>query len=410
MYGVLSQIRPRLCLAVRVSARLGLVSLLLAAACTGEQGDYPTVSRQDSTGVEIVETQHPVWTEGERWTIEELPRLEIGKASGESDYMFYRVAGALRLKDGRIAVADNFANQLRFYSPEGTFLKAVGRKGNGPGEYEYIRSLARCGADSILAFDLHWQVKVYTAAGNLIREMRLYEPESYRTPYHLACSPAGYFVIIGWGEDTFESVISLYQTHAHAYLLDREGQAVVDLGEFLVSERIGNVSQSSPHPFGRSTATAIGEEAIYIGTAQCLEVQVFALDGQLTAIWRGPAEDLSIRSQDLARYRQDQLASVDESQRASVERYLRELPIPEQFPAYTQFRLDSSGCLWVRRFQKPGNDKELWAVFSRNGAMLGDVQFPPDIEVTDIGADYILGVVKDEMGAERIRLYGLRRP
>jgi hypothetical protein len=81
--------------------------------------------------------------------------------------------------------------------------------------------------------------------------------------------------------------------------------------------------------------------------------------------------------------------------------------MPEQFPAYTDLRVDPEGNLWVQRFLRPGDDRNLWTVFAADGAMLGDIEIPTDLEITEIGADYVLGVSTDEMDVERVRLHRL---
>ncbi|UCC74409.1 MAG: hypothetical protein JSV86_07590 [Gemmatimonadota bacterium] len=203
--------------------------------------------RYDSAGIEAIESRGPAWSAEEAWVVEGEPSLEIGAQDGAPEYIFFRVAGALRLDDGRIVIADGFSNQVRFYSEAGEFLKAVGREGQGPGEYQYIRSLGRCAGDSVVAFDLHWQAKVYTAAGELVREMPLHDPNSYQGlgPYNLTCSRTGYFLITGWGERSFQQIIGFYQAMAPVSLLDRDGNLVLDLGEHRASEQ-GGVERGVP--------------------------------------------------------------------------------------------------------------------------------------------------------------------
>ena len=40
---------------------------------------------------------------------------------------------------------------------------------------------------------------------------------------------------------------------------------------------------------------------------------------------------------------------------------------------------------------------------------LGTVQLPHDLEVMETGADYVLGVTKDDFDVEYVRVYGLDR-
>src|SRR5262245_7554741 len=95
-----------------------------------------------------------------RWTIASKPSLSIGDVEGAPAYLFSQIVGTSRLSSGGIVVADRGSNQIRFFDRAGRHLRTVGRTGGGPGEYEYIRALMRCGGDSIFGFDLHWDEKV----------------------------------------------------------------------------------------------------------------------------------------------------------------------------------------------------------------------------------------------------------
>ena len=63
-------------------------------------------------------------------------------------------------------------------------------------------------------------------------------------------------------------------------------------------------------------------------------------------------------------------------------------------------------------------DGEEWAiqvssglhdVFRPDGVYLGTVKLPTDLMITEIGADYILGIVRDEVDIQYVWMYGLDR-
>lgn len=393
----------------RLAPAILLVGLLTALfGCDESQTRAEPFSVRDSAGVRIVESHAPLWRGGESWRLSEMPELEIGVAEGELPYLFSRIAGAVRLEDGRIVVADGQSNQIRFFDSSGRFLQSVGGEGKGPGEYEYIRDLGRCGGDSIFGFDLHWQAKVYTPSGQLVREMALHEPGSMRTPYRLDCTRAGRFVVVGWGEQAMRRVVGFYRSTAPAWVLDERGAEILSLGEFLSSERLGSSTGSSrPHPFGRSATMTIGPDRIYLGTGEPFEIEVRAMDGRLAQLVRGPGYDLEIRQEHLERYREERLAAVPDERRPIVERELRDMPLPDGFPAYDRLVLDPERNLWARRFLRPGDERRSWVVFSADGVLLGAVEVPADLEITEIGEDYVLGTARDELDVERVRLYRL---
>ena len=92
--------------------------------------------------------------------------------------------------------------------------------------------------------------------------------------------------------------------------------------------------------------------------------------------------------------------------------------------------LDELGYMWVRRGpssldgeharvrEVTGPDGTHWTipassglhdVFRPDGVYLGTVKLPHDLRITEIGGDYILGVVRDEMDVQYAWMYGLAR-
>ena len=51
----------------------------------------------------------------------------------------------------------------------------------------------------------------------------------------------------------------------------------------------------------------------------------------------------------------------------------------------------------------------LWTVFDPAGLVLGFVETPAELEIKEIGEDYILGRFVDEMGAEEFQVWPLER-
>src|SRR5688572_24224209 len=77
--------------------------------------------------------------------------VRIG-GEGVAETEFQGVVGAVRLSTGEIAVADRGSNQIRYFGPDGTFRRAFGRAGQGPGEFRYIGTLSRFG-DTLAIYD-----------------------------------------------------------------------------------------------------------------------------------------------------------------------------------------------------------------------------------------------------------------
>ncbi len=62
--------------------------------------------------------------------------LSLGKAEGEEAYLFSRISGLDVDDDGNFYVLDFSSAQVRVFDGRGVFIRAIGRKGQGPGEME----------------------------------------------------------------------------------------------------------------------------------------------------------------------------------------------------------------------------------------------------------------------------------
>lgn len=88
--------------------------------------------------------------------IEEL--VTLGDTTGATDGFVGRPAALLRRPDGSFLLADRLdPGALKLFSAEGTFVRRVGRRGEGPGEYQIVQFLLVLPGDSIEVLDLAQQ-------------------------------------------------------------------------------------------------------------------------------------------------------------------------------------------------------------------------------------------------------------
>jgi hypothetical protein len=89
----------------------------------------------------------------------------------------------------------------------------------------------------------------------------------------------------------------------------------------------------------------------------------------------------------------------------------RQDAFPPELPGFTELRASPDGHLWAKRFVVPGLTEALnrWGVFAPVGVFLGNVELPARFRVFDVGDDYLLGVIPDELDVERVHLYRIER-
>lgn len=392
--------------------------VVLATGCVGERtgGAGPIV--RDSAGVVIVENTVGAWSEGASWRLSDVPLVDIGVLEGDPSYQLFQVAGALRLTDGRIVVANRGTNELRFYDAVGVYLGASGRKGGGPGEFENLSWLGRLGSDSLLAYDSrHFRVSMFDSAGRFVRSFALPQVEARGFPTPLGLFSDGSLLVVSWRvfSTTMDLRTGVYRDSVPYFRYGVEGALIDTLGSFPSGEYYlkvrGGGFSVNVLPFARWPRAVVHGDRLFLGTGERYEVVLYAADGSLERLIRKAHANLRVTQEDIAAYKQEQLERArDENWRREQEALLAEIPFPETMPAYSRLLVDEEGHLWVEDYRRPGDEEPRWSVFDPNGRLLGTVPMPPKFGPVQIGGDFVLGRWVDDFEVEHVRLYALLKP
>ena len=154
----------------------------LATGC-GPRDAGPAPVVQDSVGVELV--RHGPLADYGRPVIPAEYILTIGDMEGPPEMLFAEVAGVELLDDGTIAVLDRDAAEIRQFSPDGSFLRRISRRGSGPGEIsgDFTVGLVGIGAGRLLVPDaINQTVTIFDREGGLLESqpwdiLQSYMPE-----------------------------------------------------------------------------------------------------------------------------------------------------------------------------------------------------------------------------------------
>jgi hypothetical protein len=151
------RVPTRMLVAVCLSATLA--ATLAACGAAGDASGDPAEDAEAAPGtVPVLEAQA-------------TPSLEIGVMEGDPNYSFDDVVGTLHLASGNIAVADGGAEQISLFAPDGTFIRHVGGRGEGPGEFSDLVRLYASGSDSIWAAEgMMRRVLVFDSSGSYARQ------------------------------------------------------------------------------------------------------------------------------------------------------------------------------------------------------------------------------------------------
>jgi len=82
-----------------------------------------------------------------------VSELEVGALEGAEEITFGDVSDVLGLPNGGLLIHDGESNVIRFYDSTGAFVKPLGGKGGGPGEYGQVNGIARLASGEVFVWD-----------------------------------------------------------------------------------------------------------------------------------------------------------------------------------------------------------------------------------------------------------------
>jgi hypothetical protein len=367
-----------------------------------------------------------------------VARLQLEATIGDRDsldkYAFDNIGSVLVAADNSIWVVDGgiLSPRLRRYSESGAFLQQIGRRGEGPGEYEAPGGLAQMRDGRVLLRDGRGnRVNVYTSSG------RIDTTWTFQRRYPWTRSSAG-SPWVDTGVDTtgvvwmrFESSMSSQGSGSAFVRLRRDGSIidtvpvphVLRAGErasLFVSSGRFVIPIAAPYQSHASWAWhPRGNFATYNSSSYILDVRV----GSERSRGAGGVNDRVIRIQrTIPRVVVTPAEAADQRAylRASVagQRTTGTFPeIPDSKPPIRSVRFSAEGRIWVQistnseRFD-PGvpasasggrprpvlkwRERPVFEVFEADGAFIGRVAFPVGAQPVFIRGETVWCVARND--------------
>lgn len=399
---------------------LAITAVILPMACS----DVSPAAFQaiDSAGVIIATSDCPLWADGHGWTIDSVPLLSIGEVGGDPRYTLDRVFWPQRLTDGRIVVPNTRGGTLKIYNAAGQYVTELGRQGEGPGEFSFIGHVAADPHDTIRVYDVDLnRITIFAPDGRLARTVRI-----EMTGYY-------YGVMVGWFANgafaltrTSDRALSAYRGDWRD-TLDLEwhaadGSVIGRAGVWGGVRRFTTPDgRRFVHPFTPRFMAASSRQEAALGDGYGSHVKVVGPCGQLRQVLRW---NMAVSELTDAQYREfaaTVAALFPEEELPVYLRALAESPETRRVPQYAALLWDALGNLWVRQYDwlqdsnwidqgyRGTTGPGTWWVFDAEGRWLGSVPTPDRLDVSVIGQDYVLGVHRDSLDVERVRMYRLTR-
>lgn len=338
----------------------------------------------------------------------------------EIDNPFHQVADGV-FCGNRIVVAERSSGTIYFFSSDGTLQQQMGRRGEGPGEFENLWWL-QCQNDSVLAYDavLH-RITTIDNSGQIGKVSQL--PRSIGAHTRLAALgvfPDGRVLMASRVQSSPNRPLGRTRTEAILLRVDVMTEQADSITVYHDKEQFvkpfGRAGQlSTVAIFARTGAAGIrGRELVIVGNdGEGVDI-ISPHDGTMST-WRptgvSPAQD-SVVASDIATAR-GRVAPSEPGPLNALDLF-DEMPKPAVNPHYGWsgfpwevmpiLRTTSTGQVWVLHFGGIRSRVPNWSVMDSAGRDLGVVAASEPMAVLDVKAGNALVVRWDSLGAESVGL------
>ena len=313
---------------------------------------------------------------------------------------------------GNVYVADR-SSQLLVFSPEGAVLRKLGRKGQGPGEFDWPQVVRVLPGDSVYAFDTGLQ------------RVTVFPPRSDRAAYSVNVGTnAMLFSYWAFPATSTRGIFAAYRAsfgdgdgrglHGHRKevlrLLNPDGSILRDsVAAFAESEALflhGAVEGVMFNPFGRQPVFAFGGgDRVYAAWNGELAIDVYSATGQRIRTIR-PAvtpRPRPITEQD----RDSVVADLARTAPAAVVRRAFAEAGSDSWPLFRDMVVDDADRVWLGLLGAHGEPVH-WTAFDQAGAQVASMDLPENVSLRVVRGRMAYGVELDEDDVPRVVIYELR--
>jgi len=364
-----------------------IVSSMALSASSGQKQAKWRGTREDVDGVTVVKNPiQPMYRENVCMIKEDL---SIGKAEGQEEYMFNRIQDIAVDDNGEIYVADSQATQIKVFDPKGKFLRIIGRKGQGPGEFTGIHSIQITVNNELMLYD-DWQHRLvyFSLAGQFIRSKHFsvsVGTVGRLNPYSpLYCdSRENYYIVT--------SIMELPK----AFKAHRE---ILKIGADLKYITIARTPDHDPtKSFSRFSLEDLyfqlmAKDYVLLGNSKNYEAQIFNPEGKVVKKITREYDPVPVSE-----------AEKEEEQKKES-RPERKIEFPRFHPPISYLAADDEGRIFVRTWEKPAKGKGyFFDVYDPEGKYITRIPLSFSPRVLKKGNLY--AIEADEAGFQYVKRY-----
>jgi len=402
-----------------------LPALVLFGACkSGERQNAQQFTVSDSASIQIAHNGGSPLQSVPQWTVSDTPLLSIGEDGRDSANLLFGIRSPHRRADGTIALGNGGSPDLRFYDQGGKFVRSIGRRGDGPGEFQGMYGLFHCAGDTMVVRERR-RLSFWDGDGRFVRTVVTNFGNSGWAQSVEAVSHDCSKVLVAENNPTMGSDTRTRAEH-RLFWWNLRGSVALDTlmryhgTESIALNYLGNQVRANI-PWSPAPVVARSSSGVVFGGGSHAEFRLIG-DKGITTLVRWDAKAREVTADDRASF-ESKIAKLKALYPDQASSYppLNLLSPNNTMPLFSAAIAEDTGNVWLREYGEfeggyvntfaPESKKmdTRWLVFDNSGRMLATVQLPANLEVKQIRADEVIGVWRDEDDSESVRIYQLQR-
>jgi uncharacterized protein YuzE len=356
--------------------------IMIFTACQQDRSGWKgTIQVVD--GVQTVKNpQEPIYS-GEVLELEE--DLSIGASKGGDEYIFSRIGNLDVDKNGNIYAIDTSSAHIRVFDSNGQYLRAIGRKGQGPGEMQMPLFVQITSQDEIAVYDyLTQRLVLFSLEGKYLRQVSAarmrYPVLPLRLDSHgnivgiqiMAPPPVG-GKDIGKYDPNFEPLFMIAQEEQNKNYKRGEFDIAMPTLLCAVSPN-GNI--------------AWGNSSVY-------ELHILNPEGKRIRKIQKAHSPLALTAKEKERY---------EKEYSEVLASGGKLNFPDRFPAFMDISVDEKDWLWVKTYERVDGEENSYYfdIFDSEGKYMAKVPIRVNLDQSAVWKENMLYTI--ETGKEGFQM------
>ena len=178
-----------------VSIILLFSAFMMLVSCVKQKTEWKGII-EEVDGVTVVKNpKEGLWDSKENANVTITQERQIGELDGPEEFLFVNISDVTVNGKGDIYVADSRLNEIRKFNKDGEYLLSLGRKGQGPGEFQSVNIISVNSHDELIAFDsMLRRISIFSDNGELTKTTKELIKDLWIVPFKIFSTDDTYVV------------------------------------------------------------------------------------------------------------------------------------------------------------------------------------------------------------------------